>query len=516
MLKRRVLRVLASIGGGIALWLSFPDYNLWWLAPIGVAAINLSVLRIRAKAAAGLGLLAGWAFFIPTLAWSGVYVGTPPWFALATLEALYFAAMAASLALAQRRHVSILIAAAIWVVQEWLRSTTPFGGFPWARIAFSQADAVWTPIVAWVGAPGLTFLVAGLGGLIALAASVAWSRRQHTPELIPRPVAFAGLVPVLALLAGTLMTPPTDGRPLKVSAVQGNVPTAGLDFNAEREAVLRNHLRGVDELTTQVKAGKAQKPDVIVLPENASDIDPLVNLDAGAAIQNAANAAGSPLIIGTVLQGPGRFVSNTSLLYRPGVGITDRYTKQHPVPFGEYIPYRSFFRTFSSKVDLVRKDFAAGQRVGVFSVPTAAGNVKLAPIICFEVAYDDLMRKPAERGAQIFAVQTNNATFGYTAESTQQLAISRVRALEYGRSVVHVSTVGVSALITPDGVAHESSELFTHQVLNGSLPLRDQATLAQKLGRFPEILCACVTALVLAGAARENRRLRKSSAALVR
>jgi apolipoprotein N-acyltransferase len=209
-----------------------------------------------------------------------------------------------------------------------------------------------------------------------------------------------------------------------------------------------------------------------------------------------------------VLKEPLPKISNASLLYLPGQGLAGRYVKQHPVPFAEYIPYRSFFRHFSDKVDLVYSDFAAGKSAGVFRVPTRNGvPIAAGTIICFEVAYDALIRDTVDHGANVLVVQTNNATFGYTDESVQQLAISRIRAIEHGRSVVHVSTVGVSAMITPDGTAHQSSTLFTTAVLAADLPLRTDRTIADRAGPWPEILASAALAVMLVLLA--VRRLRR-------
>jgi len=265
-----------------------------------------------------------------------------------------------------------------------------------------------------------------------------------------------------------------------------------------------------EQAAASVKAGTQPPPDLVVWPENASDIDPLRNPDAENVINAAVDAIGAPLILGAVLEEPRPMVSNASLLYLPGRGLTARYVKQHPVPFAEYIPYRSFFRHFSTKVDLVYSDFIAGTKVGVFRVPTAGGGtIAAGPIICFEVAYDGLVRDTVDHGANVLVVQTNNATFGYTDESVQQLAISRIRAIEHGRSIVHVSTVGVSALITPDGTAHQSSTLFTQAVLAADLPLRAERTVADRVGPWPEILASASVAAMLALLALRSVRRRR-------
>jgi apolipoprotein N-acyltransferase len=214
---------------------------------------------------------------------------------------------------------------------------------------------------------------------------------------------------------------------------------------------------------------------------------------------------GVDTLVGAVLEEPVGHVSNAGVVWRPSTapqaGPGPRYVKRHPAPFGEYIPFRSFFRLFSSKVDLVRQDFVGGRTVGVLP----AGPAHLGDVICFEVAYDDLVRDPVRDGADLLVVQTNNATFGYTPESVQQLAMSRVQAVATGRSVVHISTVGVSALILPDGSVSARSGHFDAEVLTGRLPLRTAQTLATRLGAAPELVLAGL-GLALLGLGRLRAR----------
>ena len=504
------VRLLGALVSGVLLWLAFPEHDLWWLAPVAVALLGGVTLDVGARRGFVLGLLAGWAFFVPVLSWSGVYVGRFPWFALATLQALYFAAMCAVVGFVGQRlrprwgHAVHAVIPFAWVAQELARGTTPFGGFPWARLAFSQADSPLANVAQWFGAPGVTFAVAGVGTLLLLG--VTSLRRS------PRTAATLVAAGAALLLLPALATPSTSGRRVTVGLVQGNVPRAGLEFNAERRAVLDNHVRGTELLAEQVAAGSgerlAEPLSLVVWPENASDIDPIRNPDAAAQVQRALSAVGVPVIVGAVLQEPEPQVSNVSLLYRPGGGEPERYTKNHPVPFAEYIPYRSFFRRFSDKVDLVTKDFAKGSELGAFRIDASSGAYWALPTICFEVAYDGLMRESVTqpgKDASILLVQTNNATFGYTAESEQQFAISRIRAIEHGRSVAHVSTVGVSGFIAPDGSVTRKTGLFTAEQRVASVPVRTDRTLSDRLGPWPEWL-ATATLLALVGCAVAARR----------
>jgi apolipoprotein N-acyltransferase len=521
-----VYRYPLAVASGLALWLAFPSHDLWLMAPVGVGFLALATSGAPAWQGALLGLMSGLACFLPLLSWSGVYVGALPWIALAVLESLYIALLGLVCALLQGgpsasggSRVRPLVVALAWVAQEALRDNTPFGGFPWGRLAFSQADSPLAALAALGGAPAVTFGVALVGGLLAAGVARLISSRRSAGYSGMRSkgtgrsvlVATLCLASAFVVMLLPLLVPrPTDGPTGRFVAIQGNVPRPGLDFNSERRAVLDNHARVTAQAAAAVKAGTLPKPDLVVWPENASDIDPLRNPDAANVINAAVDAISTPLVLGAVLEEPRPMVSNASLLYLPGQGLTARYVKRHPVPFAEYIPYRSFFRHFSDKVDLVYSDFIAGKTVGVFRVPARnGGTISAGPIICFEVAYDGLIRDTVDHGANVLLVQTNNATFGFTDESVQQLAISRIRAIEHGRSIVHVSTVGVSAMITPDGTAHQRSTLFTSAVLAADLPLRTEITVADRVGPWPENLAGAGLATMLALLALRRWRRRR-------
>jgi apolipoprotein N-acyltransferase len=508
---RYAARPAAAVAAGLCLWLSFPDADLWWLAPVGVALLGAATLTAGGRRGALLGLLGGLSFFVPVLSWSGVYVGALPWFALATLEALYVAAMCAvvgfggkRLTATGHRGTAYLLVPLGWVVQEWARGSTPYGGFPWARLAFSQADSPLAHVARWLGAPGVTFAVAVVGTLLLAAATSLVHRSWAAGALAAG--AAVGLVAVVPLAIAL----PTDGRPVTVGFVQGNVPQAGLEFNAERRAVLDNHVTGTQRLAERA-------PDdlsLVVWPENSSDIDPFRNPDAAAQIENARAAVGVPLLIGAVLAEPPGFSSNVSLFYLPGQDEPQRYTKLHPVPFAEYIPHRAFFRMFTPMADLAG-NFVAGDRIGVFRVPAPGGEYAALPTICFEVAYDGLMRDSVHAAGDdesLLVVQTNNATFGYTDESEQQFAISRIRAIEHGRSVVHVSTVGVSGFVAPDGSVSDKTALFTADQRVSSPVVRSERTLSDRLGPAPEWVAAALLLVLLVGSTRTARSVSVSEA----
>src|SRR5690606_8320954 len=115
--------------------------------------------------------------------------------------------------------------------------------------------------------------------------------------------AVALVAVALLPLAGLLLPTATPAGPsVTVAVVQGNVPRLGLDFNAQRRAVLDNHVQATLALADRVAAGLVPRPDLVVWPENASDIDPVANPDAGAEISRAADAVGAPILVGALVR----------------------------------------------------------------------------------------------------------------------------------------------------------------------------------------------------------------------
>lgn len=386
-------------------------------------------------------------------------------------------------------------AAAVWVLDEAVRARVPFGGFPWGKIAFGQADSMFLPLAALGGTPLLSFAVVLCGfGLLEAARQV---RRYRTTGTVPRAAVVAAAVtvavPVVAALAALpLVDDSAEDGTATVAAVQGNVPRLGLDFNSQRRAVLDNHADRTEQLARDVKAGKVAQPDFVLWPENSSDLDPYRNADAREAIDRAVRAIGVPTVIGAVLTPDTGALRNTLIEWDPDDGPVGTYDKRHIQPFGEYMPMRSFVRIFSKDVDRVQRDFGSGTEVGVFDL----AGTKVGLVTCYEAAFDDAVRDTVKNGGQLIAVPSNNATFGRSEMTYQQLAMSQVRAVEHGRSVVVPVTSGVSAVIRPDGTIVQKTGMFTADALVDEVPLRSSLTPATRLGTLPE---GVLTLLAVAG-----------------
>ena len=499
--------LLLALAGGLAARVAFPGPGLWPGAFVGIALLYLALRRDSARWNALVGLVWGLAFYPALLTWADEAVGPVPWLMLSLACAAYVALFGAAWTWARRGEAvwrspwwQVPVFVVIWVALEEALSFWPFGGFPWGRLAFSQSESPLLGFAALGGVPLLSAVVCAVGVLLGRALVELRHARLLTAS-------GSGLAAVALVLAGFAVPLPTGAQSgtLKVGAVQGNVPGHGLDAFGRRAVVLDNHVRGTHALLDHVEPGEL---DLVLWPENGTDIDPQVDDQAAAAIDEAAETVGAPMLVGTVEYPDegGRY--NTSVLWQPGQGVVASYSKRHPAPFAEYIPLRSVARVFSSAVDRVTRDMLPGEGDGLVPLESErlGRTVGIADVICFEVAYDELVRSAVRAGGEILVVQTNNATFGMSDESTQQLAMSRIRAVEHGRATVQISTVGVSGVIQPNGALTQSTELFTADQIIASLPLRTSQTWATRLGAWPawgiDALAVCAVVFGAVGAVR--------------
>ncbi len=493
---RTLPAALVAVAGGLALAAAFPPTGIWPLAAVGPALLVVALWQRSLRGSFGIGLCFGLAFFVPLISWL-VNVAWYVWAALAVSEAVIFAVFAIGQRLMLRLPGWPAAVACWWVAVEGFRDRWPYA-FPWGRLAMSQAQA---PTVRWVsvgGPPLLTFLVALAGTTLAwmlVAPHVAGTpiRRRAVPAL-----AFAAAAG-LALAGGLLPSgQPGAGTPTaEVAAVQGNVPHSKTLQKLLRETtVTENHAAATEQLAAQVKAGSRPAPDVVIWPENSTDIDPGLDPFVYATIAGAVGAVDRPVLVGAVLQDPLR---NAGELWLPGRGPVAIYVKRQLVPFGEYIPFRGLISSFSSLPSLQPVNFTAGRRAVVFRI----GKIRLGDVICYEVGFDNLVSSEVSAGANLLTEQTNDADFeldGQLGETLQQLAMARIRAVEFDRAMVVAGTTGVSAIIAPDGALIASSRTWQRAILEARVPLLSNATLAQRLGEWPEIVFSALAIAALAWA----------------
>lgn len=403
-----MVNLLLSSLAGMLLSGAFEPIGKWWLAPIALTVHMYAIDRTDRKLLSTF--IFAFTFNSVLLHWTSTYVGSTPWIILSVgLSSLYL-----PLALVGRWGIAAY--PLIFVVLEEIRNRFPFGGFGWARVAYSQADAPYANIASRGGAISLS----GITVLIAAFVYCAVNKR----------IIFIFLVPLFALVIPNNIS--TVGQ-TSVLMIQGNVPQLGLDFNARAKQVFYNHLN-----ETKLALAQGKKVDFIVWPENAVDVDPYTNKD----VYEQLESFDKPLIIGAIT-GKGEKLLNTSILW--GDKVQDIYVKQHLTPFGEYIPLRSLAKKISPFVNQV-DDFSPGNKQKIFTI----GQARVAPVICFELLDDEILANAA-KSSNLLVVQTNSATFGTSAESAQQLSITRIRAIEHSRNVVSVSTTGISAIIDFNG-----------------------------------------------------------------
>src|SRR5215472_7544287 len=454
-------------------------------SPPGPALLVLALWRQSLRASFVIGLVFGLALFVPLLSWL-INVAWYAWAALAAAEAVIFALLTIGQQMLLRLRPWPLAVAGWWVAAEALRARWPYA-FPWGRLAMSQAGAPTAPWTAIGGAPLLSFLLALVG------ATLAWFL------LVPRgPVrrvvaalALAGAAG-LALAGGLLPVDPVPaGTPTAtIAVIQGNVPHArSLPDLLRATTVTSNHAAATERLAIAVRAGTRPAPDLVIWPENSTDLDPRLYPPVYATISSAVQAIHRPVLVGEVLQNPQR---NVGQLWTPRHGPGPLYVKRQLVPFGKYIPFRGLLSHITSLVALQPHNFVAGDRAVVFGV----GKIRLGDVICYEVGFDPLVSSEVNAGANLLTVQTNDATFevdGQRGESLQQLAMARIRAVESDRAVVVASSTGVSAVIAPDGTLLAHTSAWRQAILDEKVPLVSSMTPADRIGQWPEYVITALT-----------------------
>jgi len=485
-------RLLVSGSAGVAAGLSFQPFGLWWLLPLAVAALSLAARESRGFL---VGLVFGLGFLLVLLPWLRV-VGTDAWLGLCLTEALFYGGLGWGLARVANLPGWPLLQSALWVAVEALRGVVPWGGFNWGRLGFAGIDTPLAATVTYIGVAGLTFLIALVGGLIAWAA-------RNGPGLRSGLVVAGALALACVPLALPDWTSPGQQVPNIVAVVQGNVPGQGLDAFSERRAVLNNHVRATKELAARVASGQVPKPDLVIWPENSTDIDPFRDPSVMRDISDAVDTIDTPTLVGAMVQGPGPIdVKNKGIVWLPGVGPTTEYAKMHPVPFGEYIPMRKLLAKQIRRLDEIPRDMVPGTTYGVLEL----GGTTIGDVICFEVIYDDLIRTIVNRGAELLVVQTNNATYMGTGQVDQQFAIARLRALETRRFVAVAATNGISAIVDPNGHVVTEAPKRTQRVLVENVPRLTSLTPAVRFGAWLESAVIAVGLLAIGWSLLVQRR----------
>jgi apolipoprotein N-acyltransferase len=448
------------------------------------------------------------AYYMSQVEWISQYLGPVPLIALSVLESFIFAFGAGVIALVwgvfdrrlNGRFASVLLAlsiATLWTAREWVSINIPYGGFPWSRVAQALSESFLSQLVYFVGISGLTFVSVFMTvSLLLYFQSGLRTIAKHLPAL-------GATAAIIGLAALFVVPSEAETGKVTVAAVQGNA-NAGLFANAERGTFLRNHLEATELLSEHPRRDDIE---FIVWPENASDLNPQRNDVAKAQIEQVLQKYQVPLIFGAITES-GDEVFNSSLFYTPDMGQVDQYDKKRPVPFAEYVPDRDFwYRLAPDLIGLVSRGYAFGTRDGIFEFE---GN-SLGVLICFEIAIDEIGRELVSDGAEIILSQTNNADFGRSDETFQQAALARLRAIETGRAIVNISTVGVSLIFLPNGQVIDQLPIFEPGVMIQTVPLRTSITPAMVIGEvFDLTVNTAALGLLIIGVCLSRSRRQKT------
>jgi apolipoprotein N-acyltransferase len=489
VLQRSFLAVL----GGVLLTASFEPLALAWLLPLGVAGFALVTAGLSVRRAGVVGLVFGIAFYFSHIEWMRASVGPDAWVALSAVEAAFYGLMGVATPLLRRLPLWPVWMAATWTTMETVRSGWPFSGMPWGRLAFAAIDTPAAPAVAYVGMTGLSFLLALLGFLLAQAVEERTLRDTG---------ALVGLLAIMVVPAVWPITLAQSGT-ATVAVVQGDVPGPGNDILWDPRGVTENHVDATVKLAADVSADKVAAPDFVLWPENSTAVDPFEDLPVNSGINEAVSAIGVPVVVGGIVDEGEKYVLNQGIVWDPVSGPGDRYTKHHPVPYGEYIPFRDLWDPKFGQLALITRDMKSGTR----TEPLRVAGLRVSDAICFDVAYDDVMPPQVRDGAELLTVQTSNASFIFTHQIEQQFAITRLRAIEAGRWLTVASTNGRSGVIRPDGSVAATAGIRSTSVLVEKVGLSTELTPAMWLGAWPtRLFTGSTLGALVAGAIAYRRR----------
>jgi len=508
-------RSLIAILGGLSIALTFPAYSFSPGIFIGIFLVLLAIRQSGFFKALALGTIAGVSYYGLVLKWLTTYLGPVPWVALSVAEGLIFGVAIAAIAVVWRwlaqlslgKAKTFIIAfaiASIYTAREYVAGQFPFGGLSWARGGLSQADTYLSKWVWAIDISGLTWLISFICALAAIKFVVPLPQGSGLVLRIRSwfPTLLVGAIVFVVPLTLVLDTSASAGK-LKVAAVQGNA-NAGLFAINPPGSILDKHLAVSKKL---IASGRARGVDLMVWPENSADLDPVTMSVPNSEITNFVNNdLKAPLLFGNkTFRGTDYF--NEVDMWLPQAGLTDWYDKKRPVPFGEYVPNRSFFMSLApDMIGLIGWDMSAGKRDGIFQIPNK-GSV--GSLICFEVTFDQLSYDLVDSGAKAIMIQTNSSDFGKSEQGVQLAAISRMRAIETGRTVVSISTVGVSGIYYPDGSIEDELPTFKPGAMVANIPLRNNLTPAVAYGRFIEPTSFAIAALLFPISAVGNFVLRR-------
>ena len=462
LVRNSRVTVMSAILAGVIEWFGFV-HHIWWLVVLSMflllRAVDRPSLRVRFIQ---VGLTQG-TFFLLYVRWVSA-LGIDAWIALSTLCVVPWLLFAIP-RFDRRGFIALLFPAAVVTLIEYLHNTIPWGGFPWGNLAYSQLDG---PLIGLSQLGGQPLVSASV--MICAVCAYRFSRRWRLRYIVlPMSLSMLASFTINSTtaqnnrdaLVSTAIGAPADymttddqSRVQRVLIVQGNAPAEPMSVAAAQQEVFASQIQLTSDVGFHVTQGASIRPNLVLWPENSTDIDPLNNSSARTQLQTVSSQIAAPILIGGVTWGGTPYgPRNEGIMWMPHTGAGQRYAKQHLVPFGEYLPLRSFLGRFIHRFDQINTDFIPGTHSGIFHL----GSHLFGDLICFEIAYNSHVRELTQSGAQFITLQTNNATYRGRGQADQQFTIARFRAVEHNRDIAVASTTGFSGFITSRGTVLQRS-----------------------------------------------------------
>lgn len=465
------MRCVGVLCAGALVAFSLPPWGWWPCAFIGVAifaAIGNKISRPVSRFALGTTFAIGW--LAPGMAWMW-FLTAPGYVGAVLLYASFHGLATLAYSFTSRRAI---IGSLLHTLAEALRFSFPLGGVPLASVAIGQADS---PLAT----------LAGLGGSLFLTLIVFHIGFQFGSRSFRKTFAAVALTVCLVIIA-TLSSNGSDrGVTTRIAAVQGGGPQGTLGINTNFRDVFERHLAATQSITPN------DNVDMVIWPENVIDVAQFSESVELGAITAEAQRLDTPFVVGITEDVGSQHFINAQVVVQPSGSIVDRYDKVRRVPFGEYMPMRSLLKSLGAPVNLVPRDALAGTGIGVLDVD----GTRIGVVISWEVFFAGRVREGISHGGQLIVNPTNGASFTGTILQTQQIAVSRLRAIENGRWLVQVSPTGLSGVISPDGDLYARTSVSEQKVLFYDVPLRTGSTLYSRLGDRPLIVIMVVSTIVL-------------------
>lgn len=490
-----IFSLFFAISGGLAAYFAAPPNNFWPLSFLAISFFGIITLINRPLRAAICGLIWAFTYFFALFDWASISAGTPvAQIALALVLSLFFFPLAAiwsalfSSLRTVKRNVSqqkitywriflqIILASFIWIGIEIFRASFPLGGMPWGNFAFSLTDSPLLRLARYGGTHLVQFFALIIGLSLTFSLYLLWKRKVFIASFL---FFTATLILILPFGIPNLKLGETH---LTALIVQGNVPNSTKSFSGGERAlqITKNH-------TKATKENFKQHIDLVIWPESASDRDIRKDAESNAQLQEITNLIGTtPILLGTQEYFADNTRTNDYVVSINGK-IAGKYSKQHPVPFGEYVPWRETIGKYFTEIDQITTDMIPGKNVARLEIKlkkpikTGENSVKnkivVGTPICFEVAFDEIVTKAATN-TDFLIFPTNNSSFQRSGQAAQQFAMAKFRAFEHGKTVIQVSTSGISGIINANGVVAYQSNLFTSDTRVMPVELREYQSFA--------------------------------------